>query len=78
MASASLARKGSRACFWSNSVSVRLSIDFPMINSPTRFMTASMRVASTRSVLSATAVAADPEAPGLMPDTFGSISDAGS
>src|SRR6266566_3375155 len=56
MASASLARKGSRACFWSNSVSVRLSMDFPMINSPTRFMTASIRVASTPSVLSATAV----------------------
>src|SRR5256885_477541 len=66
MASASLARKGSRACFWSNSVSVRLSMDLPMINSPTRFMTASMRVASTRSVLSATVVAAEPGALGLI------------
>src|SRR5712664_1780645 len=65
MASASLARKGSRACFWSNSVSVRLSMDFPMINSPTRFMTASMRAASTRRVLSATAFAAELETPEL-------------
>ena len=39
--------------------SVRCSIDLPMINSPTRFMTASMRAASTRKELSATAATAE-------------------
>src|SRR5215467_13115106 len=62
MASASLARTGSRACCWSNSVSVRWSMDLPMMSSPTKFMTASMRAASTRRVLSATATAAEPGA----------------
>src|SRR5712675_2105845 len=41
-------------------------MDLPMINSPTRFMTASMRVASTRRVLSATAAAAEPAAAGTL------------
>jgi len=40
-------------------VTARWSMDLPMINSPTRFMTASMRLASTRRVLSATVATAE-------------------
>src|SRR5208337_4274968 len=58
-ASASLTRTGSRESCASNSARVRLSMDLPMINSPTRFMTASMRAASTRKVASATAATAE-------------------
>ena len=50
-------RSGSFACWRSNSPMARCSIDLPMISSPTRFMTVSMRPASTRSVFSAAAVA---------------------
>src|SRR5579862_8578719 len=38
-------------------------MDLPMISSPTRFITESIRVASTRKVLSATAATAEPSAP---------------
>ena len=46
----------------SNSVSVRLSMDLPMISSPTRFITASMRAASTRREVSVMAATAEPTA----------------
>ncbi len=41
-----------------------------MINSPTRFMTASMREASTRTVLSATAATAEDRGTALVADGF--------
>src|SRR5215472_5953392 len=77
MASASFARSGSRECCLSNSVSVRWSMDLPMISSPTRFMTASMRAASTRRVLSAAVAVAESRCLGsaVALDVFDAASD---
>ena len=47
---------------WSNSAMARCSIDFPMINSPIRFITVSMRPVSTPQPPSLEA--SPPEAPG--------------